>query len=163
MAKIGKGSLRSILPVVLLMAAACTVLAEDDEPDNRAINWQGYSEAMSRGRDFDKPVFIHFTAPWCKWCKKMQRETYTDRRVIKYMNENFAMVMIDTEKLPTLARKFRVESLPTLWFLDSKGRGLTSIKGYVGPDKLLRVLEYVGTKAYEDVDYQTWMRKHPSR
>jgi len=55
-----------------------------------------------------------------------------------------------------------VDSLPTLWFLDSQGKGLTSIEGYVGPEKLLRVLEYISTKAYEEVDYNTWLRKHPS-
>ena len=93
----------------------------------------------------------------------MLKETYTDPKVIRYLNENFTAVMVDTEKLPSLARKYRVEGLPTLWFLDSRGKGLTSIEGFVGPDKLLRVLKYVGTKAYEEVDYQTWVRKHSAR
>ncbi|MEN8007521.1 MAG: thioredoxin fold domain-containing protein [Candidatus Krumholzibacteriota bacterium] len=150
-----------ILLIVSLSAAAA--LGAEEKEDNRAINWLGFNEALSQGRDFDKPAFLHFTAPWCKWCKKMQRETYKDPKVIRYLNENFTAVMIDTEKLPALARKYRVESLPTLWFLDSQGKGLTNIKGYVGPEKLLRVLEYVSTKAYEKVDYQTWVRKHSAR
>ena len=92
----------------------------------------------------------------------MQKETYTDAKVIRFIEENFAAVMINTETLPSLARKYSVASLPTLWFVDSKGKALTSIKGFVGPEKLLRVLEYVATKAYEEVDYQTWVRKHPT-
>lgn len=163
MAMTRTGITRAILAAAFLATAGGLALAADDEADNRAIAWQGYNEAMAAGRDFDKPIFIHFTAPWCKWCKKMQKETYTDPRVIRFMNENFAPVTVDTEKLPSLARKFKVESLPTLWFLDSQGKGLTSIKGYVGADKLLRVLEYVSTKAYEEVDYQTWVRKHQAR
>ena len=149
-----------VVILLLLVFVSGAAVAEDAEEKLRSITWVGYNEALSVGRDFDKPVFLHFTAPWCKWCKKMKKETYTDAKVIRFMTENYAAVMINTETLPSLARKFKVESLPTLWFLDSQGKGLTSIEGYVGSEKLLRVLEYVSTKAYEEVDYNTWVRKH---
>jgi len=151
-----------ILAILLLMIPVSAMAADQEKDDPRSITWVGYNEGMTQGRDFDKPVFLHFTAPWCSWCKKMKKETYTDPKVIRFMTDNFVAVMIDTEKLPSLARKYGVDSLPTLWFLDSQGKGLTSIEGYVGPEKLLRVLEYISTKAYEEVDYNTWLRKHPS-
>ena len=155
---------RILMAVVLLLLVIVSgaAVAEDSEEQLRSINWVGYNEALATGRDFDKPVFLHFTAPWCKWCKKMQKETYTDPQVIRFLTDNYTAVMIDTEKLPSLASKYRVHSLPTLWFLDSSGKSLTSIEGYVGPDKLLRVLEYVSTKAYEEVDYKTWVRGRPA-
>ena len=152
-----------ILPVILwLIVSVSPVAAAEEEGDFRSITWLGYNEALSQARDFDKPVFLHFTAPWCKWCRKMKKETYTDPRVIRFMTENYTAVMIDTEKLPSLARKYGVGSIPVLWFLDSRGKSLTSIEGFVGPEKLLRVLEYVSTKAYEEVDYQTWVRRRPA-
>ena len=152
-----------ILPAILLLIiTVLPVVAAEEQSDLRAITWLGYNEARSQGRDFDKPVFLHFTAPWCKWCKKMKKETYTDPRVIRFMTENYTAAMIDKEKLPSLARKYGVSSLPTLWFLDSQGKALTKIEGFVGPEKLLRVLEYVSTKAYEEVDYQTWVRRRPA-
>ena len=166
MAMIDTRLARYILPgILLLLVSISAAVAEtaDSQEKLKSINWRGFNEALAQGRDFDKPVFIHFTAPWCKWCKKMQRETYTDPRVIRFMDKNFMAVMVDTEKLPSLASKYQVESLPTLWFLDSRGKALTKIEGFVGPDKLLRVLEYVSTKAYDEVDYQTWVRKHPAR
>ena len=151
-----------LLAILLLMISVTAVAADQEKDDPRSITWVGYNEGMTQGRDFDKPVFLHFTAPWCSWCKKMKKETYTDPKVIRYMTDNFVAVMIDTEKLPSLARKYAVSGLPTLWFLDSLGKGLTSIEGYVGPEKLLRVLEYISTKAYEEVDYKTWLRKRDS-
>ncbi len=155
---------RYILLAILLLMVSLSAAAAAEEKDNpRSVTWLGYNEALSQGRDFDKPVFLHFTAPWCKWCKKMKKETYTDPKVIRFMAENYVAVMIDTEKLPSLSRKYNVSSLPTLWFLDSRGKALTSIEGFVGPEKLLRVLEYVSTKAYEEVDYQTWVRRRPAR
>lgn len=154
--------LRGVILLLLILISGVAA-AEDTAEKLRSITWVGYNEALSVGRDFDKPVFLHFTAPWCKWCKKMQKETYTDAKVIRYLTENYAAVMINTEKLPSLAGRYGVKSLPTLWFLDSQGKALTSIQGYVGPDKLLRVLEFVSTKAYEEVDYQDWVRKHQAR
>jgi len=142
---------------VLLVACAAPVLAADKEETPRSIEWLSYREALNKGRDEGKPIMLHFTASWCKWCKKMKRETYTDRTVIRYMAENYAASMVDTEKLPTLAQKYQVNSLPTLWFLDAKGKALTSVPGYMGPEKLLRVLEYISTQAYESVDYDTWL------
>ena len=164
MTTIGVHPGRYILPAILLLIISVSPAVADDQEkeDLRSISWVGYNEGMSQARDFDKPVFIHFTAHWCSWCRKMKNETYTDPKVIRFMDENFVAVMADTEKLPTLARKYGVESLPTLWFLDSQGKGLTSIEGYVGSEKLLRVLEYISTKAYEETDYKTWVRKHPS-
>ena len=151
------------LAILLLIVSVSPAAAAEEDGNLRSITWLGYNEALSQGRDFDKPVFLHFTAPWCKWCKKMKKETYTDPKVIRFMAENYVAVMIDTEKLPSLARKYGVTSLPTLWFLDSRGKSLTSIEGFVGPEKLLRVLEYVSTKAYEEVDFQTWVRRRPPR
>jgi len=151
-----------LLLAISTVTAGATEAAEEKEK-LRGINWLGYNEALSMARDFGKPVYIHFTAPWCKWCKKMQKETYTDPAVITYLSEKFAAVYVDTEKLPSLARKYQVSSLPTLWFLDSAGKGLTAIEGYVGPEKLLRVLEYVSTKAYEEVDYDRWLHQQKKK
>lgn len=162
--KIARRRGAALLGVILLWALSGQALAAElEEETPRSITWIGYNEALALGRDFDKPVFIHFTAPWCKWCKKMAEDTYTDAKVITYLTENYAAVKVNTEKLPTLARKYGVESLPTLWFLDAQGKALTNIQGYAGPEKLLRVLEYIATKAYEEVDYQTWKRKHSAR
>lgn len=149
----------SILVLVVLLFTVTGAMAQEKEEAPESITWLGYNDALAKARDFDKPIFIHFTAPWCKWCVKMKKETYTDPQVINYMEENFVPVIVDTEKLPSLARKYNVSSLPTLWFLTSGGEGLTAIQGYVGPEKLLRVLEYIGTKAYEEVDYDTWKRR----
>lgn len=149
--------------MVLLLFSVAAVIAEESaqekEETPKAITWLGYNEAMTTARDFDKPIFIHFTAPWCKWCVKMKKETYSDPDVIRYMDENFVAVFIDTEKMPSLARKYNVSSLPTLWFLTSEGEGLTAVQGYMGPENFLPVLEYIGTKAYEEIAYDSWKRR----
>ena len=148
-----------ILLLAFILVSVTAAVAQEEEVVPESITWLGYNEALAHARDFDKPIFIHFTAPWCKWCVKMKKETYTDPAVISYLEENYVSVFVDTEKLPSLARKYNVSSLPTLWFLTSGAEGLTAVQGYMGPENLLPVLEYIATKAYDEIDYDAWKRR----
>lgn len=148
-----------LVAVLMLVGLA----SAQDSPDNRTINWLSYREAMAAGRDQDKPILLHFTASYSPLSRKMRVETYRDPQVIRYLNENFAVAMVDIEQLPSLARKYKVESLPTLWFLDASGKALTSINGEVGARKMLRVAEYISEKIYEHTDYNTWLDHRKGR
>lgn len=136
------------------------------EPSGEAeqsVQWLTYRAALAAGRDGDKPILLQFTADYSADCRRMKRETYRDRKVVHYLNEHFAVALVDIEELPSLARKYKVESLPSLWFLDASGKALTSINGEVGPEKLLRVAEYISGKIYLETDYDTWRGKHHGR
>ena len=147
------------LAVAVLLAAFAARARAADAPDNRNVRWESHREAQERARREDKPLLIHFTAPWSKWCDKMRRETYADRAVRAYLNEHFALTMIDTAKLPAMAAKYEVEGLPTLWFLDAEGRRLTHLDGFVSAENLLPLLEFIVARAYETSDYQTWRER----
>lgn len=141
----------------LLLAAPA--VAGDEEPDNRAVNWETFREASERSRREDKPLLLHFTARWSDGAAKMKLKTYADRRVIGYLNEHFAMAQVDTERLPALARKYDVEEWPTLWFLDAAGKPLTRWTGYVDVERLLPLLEFIATQAYLEHDYEDWRKR----
>lgn len=147
----------------LLMVLSGSVAEVAGEPDNRAVNWLSYREAMDAGRDQGKPILLHFTSSYSEICRRMKRVTYRDRKVIRRLNASFAVALVDIERLPALARKYKVESLPVLWFLDASGKPLTSIAGEVGPEKLMRVTEYIDRKIYEHTDYNTWLDKRSTR
>ncbi|MBE0565212.1 MAG: thioredoxin family protein [Krumholzibacteria bacterium] len=161
-------SLRHLLPVLGLVLAAdlmpsrapsASAQVPATAAESRHVRWESHREAEARSLAEQKPLLIHFTAPWSGWCKKMQRETYADRRVVRYLNEHFAMAMVDTDKLPAMARKFAVEGPPTLWFLEPGGRRLTHLAGYTSADNLLPLLEFIVARDYEWTDYGTWLKR----
>lgn len=144
-----------IVGVAVLVVAAAVARAQDT-PDPRYVRWESLRDAQERALREGKPLLMHFTAPWSKWCDKMSRETYADRRVRAYLNEHFALAMVDTEKLPAMGRKYQVEGVPTLWFLDAEGKRLTHLDGFVSAENLLPLLEFIVTGAYETYDYEIW-------
>ena len=125
------------------------------------IPWQSYHAALASAKADSKPVLLHFTTNWCKGGKAMKRETYGNPKVARYLQENFACGWVDTEKQTGLAKKYKVNGLPTLWFLDSRGKSLTSVDGFLGPEKMLLVLKFINTKAYESMSYEDWKENRP--
>lgn len=86
----------------------------------------------------------------------MKRTTYTDRHILNYLDAHFVCAQVNVERLPALARKYKIESNPTIWLLDSAGKPLTHVDGYLGPERLLAILQYVATEAYTTLSYQDW-------
>ncbi len=159
----------TLICLVLLLVLPSLVLAETDEVEKDKkdklpkIPWQSYYEAMATGKAESKPILLHFTTSWNEGSKKMTLETYGDMKVARYLQDHFATGWVETGKHKTLAKKYQVNSLPTLWFLDSSGKTLTKVEGTLGPEKMLLVTEFINTKAYESTTYEAWKEKRLAR
>lgn len=133
------------------------------------INWIDYSSAIKEAKQEKKPIMIDFFTVWCFYCKKMDKETYTNSGVIEYLRDNFKSVKIDAEssekvihegKIYTkkeLAKTYEVSGYPTLWFLDSKGNKISPQVGFVGPQDLLYILKYIRTSSYKTMSFQDFI------
>lgn len=106
---------------------------------DRAIPWEKSLEgALEAARKGGKPLLIDFEAEWCGFCKKLDRETYTDEQVIRLVRENFIAVKVDVDKAPELQKKFNIQGLPTLVFLSQNGDELSRIEGFRPPELFLK-------------------------
>ncbi len=78
-----------------------------------------------------KLVFIDMYASWCAPCRLMEEQVFTDEELAAYFNEHFISYRVDVEKGngTNLATIFEVKVLPTLLFLDEKGRVLVRKEG----------------------------------
>lgn len=62
------------------------------------INWMSLEQAeFEMTKNPEKPLFIDFYTDWCGWCKKMDKSTFMDPEVAKYLNEKYIPVKFDAE------------------------------------------------------------------
>ncbi|MBI4744457.1 MAG: thioredoxin fold domain-containing protein [Actinobacteria bacterium] len=160
---------RTVFFIFTLIFLALSLSGCGEKQLKSKINWIDYSTAIAEAKQEKKPIFIDFFTEWCFYCKKMDKETFSDPKVIEYMNNNFKSVKIDAEsnenvvhqgKIFTkkeLAKEYSVSGYPTLWFLDSKGNKVAPQTGFVDAQGLLYILEYVKSGSYKSMNFQDFI------
>jgi uncharacterized protein YyaL (SSP411 family) len=112
------------------------------------INWRSFEEGMVLSKIEKKNVFLHFYADWCGFCRKMANTTFKNPDLIRYLNENFMPVMVNTDREPETAGTYGVTGLPFTMFLTDQGEPIFSVPGYIATDILMSMLKEVnGLKA----------------
>jgi len=100
---------------------------------------------------------VNFTAAWCKFCKQMKAETYSDPAVIAFLNEHYVASRVDTDREPNLAREYYVRGLPTIWFLTSEGDKITNLPGYIDAPTFLQILDFIASEAYLELTFSEYL------
>lgn len=127
------------------------------------INWVRYEVGLKLARESEKQMLLDFSTKRCGWCKKMDRETFKDARIINYINDNFVAVKVDGESnrefeidgFFTSERRitkelYGVRGFPTFWFLESDGTKIGRQPGFQPATGFLTLLEYVSQRKYEE-------------
>ncbi len=89
------------------------------------------TEAIEKAEEQKKPLFVEFEADWCLPCKLMSEEVFTHQETADFLNKNFVNYKLDIETSSgaTMKMLYGVNILPTLIFLDHKGRALSRNDG----------------------------------
>lgn len=119
-----------------------------------SIQWLPYDEGISRGKSQDKKVFLNFYADWCRYCKMMDQNTFRDKKVVSYLNENFVPVRVDSDKDLKVSREYNVQGLPVSWFISEDGENIGAQPGYIPPDMMLPLLKYIETDSYKSMNFE---------
>lgn len=86
------------------------------------IQWRKDIRAASReSSETGLPILMKFSAKWCGPCKLMKAETFTDPRLAEMINTCFIPVEVDTDQNEQLARRLRIESVPTTMVISPHG------------------------------------------
>jgi thioredoxin-related protein len=66
------------------------------------VKWYTFQEAIALSKVKPKSIMIDVFTDWCGWCKKMDRETFTNPEIAKYLNENYYPVKFNAESYDSI-------------------------------------------------------------
>ena len=109
-------------------------------------------DAIKLAKAENKNLFIDFYATWCGPCKWMDKNTFTDPAVVKYMDKHFISLKIDVESELGQSKdyaSFNIRAMPTLIFLTSDGDMAYKKLGAQDAEGFLQLAERANDQSYQ--------------
>jgi thioredoxin-related protein len=161
------------IPAILLAGCGEKGTPGGESEGAAAKAWLPFNEGMALAAKEGKPVVIDFYTSWCHWCEVMDRETFSDPEVKKYLAEHFVAIRIDAENRSdslvyqdasyspfTIARRFGVRAFPSLAYLDAEQELVTVVPGFVPAKTFLPILQYMKKECYKQrMTFEEYMKR----
>ena len=105
----------------LTLALLASPMIQDTPPDNpknhladetspyllqhvhNPVDWYPWGEAaLERSRKENKPIFLSIGYSACHWCHVMERESFEDEEIARFLNTHFICIKVDREERPDI-------------------------------------------------------------
>ena len=91
------------------------------------VNWYGWNEeSLALAEKENKVIFLSVGYSSCHWCHVMERESFMDEEIAKFLNDNFICIKVDREERPDVDAIY-MESLQVFNRMTGSNRGLSLI------------------------------------
>lgn len=158
--------------IIALLVTTSNLVAQNK------VNWLTINEALALQKKEPKKIIMDVYTNWCGPCKMLDKNTFQNKDVAKYINKHYYAVKFNGEgntvvkyKEYTFSNKFfdpaktnkrnsphqfasylSVRAYPTLVFFDEKGDFIAPISGYKSPQILELYLKVFKTNDYKKLD-----------
>ncbi len=136
------------------------------------LKWLPYNEGLLKAEKDNKHVLIYFYTDECGWCKKMDKETYSNKEVQKILSDKFVAIKINAKSENKvvengkeisereLVTMYQVSGYPTTWFLESNRSLIAPLPGYAAAEQFIPVIKYIGEGWYESISFEEYLKKN---
>ena len=188
-----------MLPAIAVMIMAPAILTAGDKKkkdtakketsaardDSTGIHWMTLDEVQVAMKKEPRKVYMDIYTDWCGWCKVMEKKTFTNPNVVRYVNQHFYAVRFNAEtkeqirfggKMYDFIPQYKANQLavdlmqghmsyPTSIIFEENFQGPQPVPGYLDVSNMEMVLKYLGENIYKTMpfpDYQqqfkaTWL------
>ena len=110
---------------------------------------QKFTKVLKEAQGSNKVIFLIATSENCHPCREIMGATLQKSRMGDYFNEEFENFKLNIEgnsEEKELTKKYRINQVPTLLFLDNKGKVLLKSVGYKSSNELLKLSKSLKTR-----------------
>jgi thioredoxin-related protein len=145
------------------------------------ISWMSWDEAIAANKKEPKKLLVDVYTEWCGWCKKMDKNVFTDPVIEAYVKENFYAVKLDAEQKEAIeydghtfnfnpnATRRGVHDLavalldsrmsyPSIVYLDEHRDRISISPGFKPADKFIHELNFIQGGHYKTKTYQEYLK-----
>ncbi|WP_299062415.1 thioredoxin fold domain-containing protein [uncultured Polaribacter sp.] len=141
------------------------------------VNWLTLEKALEMQKENPKKIIMDVYTNWCGPCKMLDKNTFQNKDVATFINENYYAVKFNGEGNETLnykgksynnpnydaskansrnsshgfARFMGINAYPTIVFMNEKGDLVMPLRGYFGPNQLEMYLKLFKGEAYKNI------------
>jgi thioredoxin-related protein len=168
----------SLLSIVLMSFSLDT--------NAQKINWLSFEDAIAKSEQNPKKILIDIYTDWCKWCKVMDNNTFSNPIIAKYVNDNYYAVKFDAES--TVPVNFKGHEFtnqnngnrsphdlaiallngkmgyPSYVFMNEKHEIITVVQSYLPPEKFEPMITFIDKEHYLDgTSYEDFIKNFDSK
>lgn len=169
------------LAALLIAASVLAAPVRAQQPSPHAIEiprWftpslLDFKDEVAEAARQGKRVMVYFGQDGCPYCKALMQTSFAPGPLSERLQRHFVAVAVNIwgdaeatwlDGVPTtekaLARKLGVQFTPTLIFLDTDGRVALRLNGYLPPERMARVADYVIERREREVSLAEYLAAH---
>ena len=159
--------MKQTLLVALFIVLVSPLYAQDE------IRWMSMNEALEAQKKVPKKIIMDVYTSWCGPCKLLDKNTFGNKDVIKFVNNNYYLVKFNAEGTESityqdftytnpnyqegrkgrnsqhlLANALKISGYPTIVFFKENGDLIQPIVGYKTPEQIEIFLKMIANDDY---------------
>ena len=174
--------MKKLISLALLTLTVFSVNSQSPSvSESPTVKWFTIQEAEKLTKQAPRTIFIDTYTDWCGWCKKMDKDTFTNSVISDILNNKFYPVKFDAEgkeSITFLGQTFINDgksgnvhqlavallqgqlSYPTVVFLtqDDGKFAVAPVPGYKAPKDMEMLLSFFADKAYETQKWEDFQK-----